>query len=52
MMFLFTPAGFEDLLRATSEPAPERRIPREGEGMPDFETLPATVQRFGCELLE
>lgn len=51
MMFLFTPAGFEDLLRATSEPAPERRIPREGEGMPDFETLPATVQRFGCELL-
>lgn len=51
MLFLFTPAGFEDLLRATSDPAPERRIPREGEGMPDFDALPGTVRRFGCELL-
>lgn len=51
MLFLLTPSGFEELVRATSEPAPERRIPRDGEGMPDFEALPATVQRFGCELL-
>lgn len=51
MMFLLTPAGFEGLVRATSEPAPERRIPSEGEGLPDFETFPATAQRFGCELL-
>ena len=52
MLFLLTPGGFEDLVRATSEPAPERRIPGEGEGLPDFETLSTTVRRFGCELLE
>ena len=52
MMFLLMPAGFEGFVRATSEPAPERRIPKEGEGMPNFGTLSATAQRFGCELLE
>jgi mannose-6-phosphate isomerase-like protein (cupin superfamily) len=51
MLFLFTPAGFEKLLLATSEPALERRIPTKDEGMPDFETLPDVVQRYGCELL-
>ena len=52
MLFLLTPGGFEELVRATSEPATERRIPDEGEGLPDFETFPTIVQRFGCELLE
>jgi mannose-6-phosphate isomerase-like protein (cupin superfamily) len=52
MLFLFTPAGFEDLLRAISDPAPERRIPFEGEGMPDFSTLHETVRKHGCDLLE
>jgi len=52
MLFLLTPGGFEELVRATSEPAAERRIPHEGEGLPDFETLPTVVQRFGCELLQ
>ena len=52
LMYLCTPGGFEELIRATSEPALERRTPKEGEGMPDLETLPATVRRFGCELLE
>lgn len=52
MMFLFTPSGFENLLLATSEPARELRIPHDGEGLPDFETFPAVVQRFGCQLLE
>lgn len=51
MLFLFTPGGFEDCIRATSEPARERRIPRDGEGMPDMDALPATVKRFGAELL-
>jgi mannose-6-phosphate isomerase-like protein (cupin superfamily) len=53
MLFLFTPAGgSEAMLRETSEPAPERRIPREGEGMPDFQTFPELARRHGCELLE
>lgn len=51
MLFLLTPGGFEDLVRATSDPALEWRIPREGEGMPDFERLPEVVKRFGAELL-
>ena len=51
MLFLFTPGGFENLLQATSDPAAEFRIPKEGEGMPDFDTLPEVVQRYGCEIL-
>lgn len=51
MLFLLTPGGFEELVRATSSPATERRIPVGEEGMPDFEALPAIVARFGCELL-
>lgn len=51
MLFLFTPGGFEELLRETSEPAAERRIPTGDEGLPDFETLPAIARRHGCELL-
>lgn len=52
MLFLLTPGGFEELVRATSEPAAERRIPHEREGLPDFATFPDVVRRFGCELLE
>ncbi|QDZ00499.2 cupin domain-containing protein [Nitratireductor mangrovi] len=51
LLFLFTPGGFEGLLMETSEPAGEFRLPLEGEAMPDFETLPATVRKYGCELL-
>lgn len=51
MLFLFTPGGFENLLRATSYPAVEARIPCEGEGLPDFEALSEIVQRYGCEIL-
>lgn len=51
MLFIFTPGGFEKLLIATSDAAAELRIPNEGEGMPDFDTLPEVVQRYGCELL-
>jgi quercetin dioxygenase-like cupin family protein len=51
MLFLFTPGGFEGLLRATSAPAAERRIPYDHEGVPDFEALPALAKQFGCEML-
>lgn len=51
LIFLLTPGGFEDLIRATSEPAHERRMPREGEGMADMNALPEIVKRYGAELL-
>lgn len=51
MLFLFTPAGFESMLRESSEPAGARRIPRGEEGMPDMESLPRIAERHGCELL-
>ncbi|MER8382651.1 hypothetical protein NKH05_25620, partial [Mesorhizobium sp. M1399] len=51
MLFFFTPGGFEELLRATSVPTADRRIPPDGEGMPDMETFPDVVRRYGCELL-
>jgi mannose-6-phosphate isomerase-like protein (cupin superfamily) len=51
MLFLFTPGGFENLLRATSVPAAENRIPIGEEGMPDMEALPELARRYGCELL-
>ncbi|MER8482061.1 quercetin 2,3-dioxygenase [Mesorhizobium sp. M1322] len=51
MLFLFTPAGFEELVRATSVPADDWRIPPAGEGMPDMEIFPDVVRRYGCELL-
>jgi quercetin dioxygenase-like cupin family protein len=51
MLFLYTPAGFEELVRATSVPADDWRIPSAGEGMPDMEIFPDVVRRYGCELL-
>ena len=51
MLFLFTPAGFEEMILATSDPATERRLPGPDEGVPDFDALPNVVQRYGCELL-
>ncbi|MER8404209.1 MULTISPECIES: quercetin 2,3-dioxygenase [unclassified Mesorhizobium] len=51
MLFLFTPGGFEELLEATSVPAGDRRIPPDGEGMPDMKTFPDVVRHYGCELL-
>ncbi|WP_244521426.1 hypothetical protein [Bauldia litoralis] len=51
MLFLLTPGGFEELVLATSTPAVERRIPKDGDAMPDFEAIGAIEQRFGCELL-
>ncbi|OWK22063.1 hypothetical protein AJ88_14585 [Mesorhizobium amorphae CCBAU 01583] len=40
MLFFFTPGGFEDLLRATSVPANNRRIPPDGEGMRTWRHFP------------
>ena len=51
MLFLFTPAGFEDLIDATSVPAATAGPPPEDLPPGDLDQLAATVQRFGCELL-
>lgn len=51
MLFVFTPAGFEELLRATSEPAQALTLPPPSDEEPDFEALMATVQRYGAEIL-
>jgi mannose-6-phosphate isomerase-like protein (cupin superfamily) len=51
MLFILTPGGFEDLVRATSEPARSRELPPPPERPPDFEQLKAVVARYGCELL-
>ncbi|MDP8967743.1 MAG: quercetin 2,3-dioxygenase [Actinomycetota bacterium] len=56
MLFIFTPGGFEDLLRATSRPAESRTLPPEGEDAPpseeDMQRMQAAIQAHGCELLE
>lgn len=51
MLFIFTPGGFEALLRATSEPAGSRTVPPPSDAMPDFAQIAAIVREFGCELL-
>ena len=53
MLFLFTPAGFEDLLRATSRPAETRTLPPADLAPPDSEDLErmeAAIRAHGCEL--
>ena len=51
MLFLLTPGGFEDLIRASSVPAKALRIPTEQDAIADFEALPAIALRYGCEML-
>jgi len=51
MLFILTPGGLEDLIRATSEPAGSRRLPPPAEQPPDFEKLKHVVAQYGCELL-
>ena len=56
MLFIFTPGGFEELLRATSRPAKTRTLPPAGEDTPPSEEemrrMQAAIQAHGCELLE
>jgi mannose-6-phosphate isomerase-like protein (cupin superfamily) len=52
MLFVISPAGFEDLIYATSEPAKELNLPPEPEGPPDeaeMEQLHALCSRYGVE---
>ena len=53
-MFILSPAGFEDFIYATSEPARERTLPPLPEGPPDeaeMEQLGPLARQYGAELL-
>jgi quercetin dioxygenase-like cupin family protein len=54
MLFIMVPGGLEDLVRATSEPAPRRTVPPPTEREPDateIERLKEVVAEHGYELL-
>jgi quercetin dioxygenase-like cupin family protein len=54
MLFIMVPGGFEDLVRATSEPAPSRTLPPPSDEEPtpeEVEGLKAVVKDLGYELL-
>ena len=54
MLFILVPGGFEDLVRATSEPAPSRTLPPPPEQAPtpeEIEGLKAIIKEHGYELL-
>lgn len=54
LLFILSPAGFEEFIYATSEPAQERTLPPPPEGPPDeaeMEQLGILARQYGCELL-
>ena len=48
MLFLLTPGGFEDLVRATSDRARSRTLPPPDHPMPDEEQMMAAQAAAGC----
>jgi quercetin dioxygenase-like cupin family protein len=52
MLFIVTPAGFEDLVREMSVPAAERALPPSAQEPPNIEGLPALAASYGCELID
>ena len=54
LLFILSPAGFEEFIYATSEPAGERTLPPPPEGPPseaEMEQLGAVARQYGAELL-
>ena len=54
ILYVLSPAGFEEFIYATSEPARERTLPPAPEGPPDeaeMEQLRAVARQYGGELL-
>ena len=54
MLFILTPGGIEDVIRATSEPAPSRTLPPVPDEEPtpeEIEGLKALVKQYGYDLL-
>ena len=51
MLFICTPAGFEDLVMQMSRPATGHTLPPSSDEAPDFERIAAIAGRNGCELM-
>jgi quercetin dioxygenase-like cupin family protein len=51
MLFLLTPGGFEELIRATSEPARGRVVPPPATEPPDIARMNQIVARYGAEIV-
>ncbi len=51
MLFILTPGGFEDLVRATSDPARSRTLPPADHPMPDEGQMMAAQAAAGCALV-
>jgi len=51
MLFICTPAGFENLVRDMSVPADRRTLPPPPDEEPDWEHVAAVAEANGCELL-
>jgi hypothetical protein len=54
LLFILSPAGFEEFIYATSEPAKERTLPPPPESPPteaEMEQLGAVAREYGAELL-
>jgi quercetin dioxygenase-like cupin family protein len=52
MLFIVTPAGFEDLVRLISVPAETPTLPPDPKEPPGLEDLGETIAAFGCEILD
>jgi quercetin dioxygenase-like cupin family protein len=50
MLFILTPAGFEDLVRATSDPADAWTLPPADHPFPDEDRMMAAMSDAGCAL--
>src|SRR5918996_958698 len=48
MLFILTPGGFEELVRATSDPAPRPTPPPPDHPMPDEQQMKAAQTAAGC----
>jgi len=51
MLFICTPAGFENLVRGMSVPAESRTLPPPSDEEPDWEHVAAVAEANRCELL-
>lgn len=52
MLFIMTPAGFEEMVIAMSDPAASRTLPPPLDVEPDWEQVAAIARAYGCELLQ
>ena len=51
VLFILTPGGFENMIMATSAPAPARIVPPPSDEVPDFAKLSVILAKFGGEIV-